>query len=65
MNASNPADLRKVIAASPCTEKLWSSLTPIARRDFISWMDSAKQAETRKRRVGRVPSMLVSGKRRP
>jgi uncharacterized protein YdeI (YjbR/CyaY-like superfamily) len=43
----------------------WKALTPIARRDFISWIDSAKQSETRKRRIERACSMLAEGKRRP
>jgi uncharacterized protein YdeI (YjbR/CyaY-like superfamily) len=43
----------------------WRDLTPIARRDFISWIDSAKQPETRKRRIEKACSMLAAGKRRP
>jgi uncharacterized protein YdeI (YjbR/CyaY-like superfamily) len=60
-----PADLRKAISASATTQNLWSDLTPIARRDFIGWVTSAKLPETRKRRIDRVGSMLSSGKRRP
>jgi uncharacterized protein YdeI (YjbR/CyaY-like superfamily) len=60
-----PADLRKALAATPIAKARWSDLTPIARRDFMSWIDGAKQAETRKRRVERACSMLVAGKRRP
>jgi len=33
--------------------------------DFISWIDAAKQPQTRKRRVERACDMLASGKRRP
>jgi uncharacterized protein YdeI (YjbR/CyaY-like superfamily) len=60
-----PTDLRKALAAGPVAKAKWNDLTPIARRDFISWLDSAKQPETRKRRVERTCSMLVAGKRRP
>lgn len=60
-----PTDLRKAFAAAPKAKDKWSDLTPIARRDFISWIESAKQPETRKRRVERACSMLVAGKRRP
>jgi uncharacterized protein YdeI (YjbR/CyaY-like superfamily) len=60
-----PPDLRKVLVASPKAKAQWDDLTPIARRDFISWVDSAKQQETRKRRVESVPGRLASGKRRP
>jgi uncharacterized protein YdeI (YjbR/CyaY-like superfamily) len=60
-----PADLRRALAVTPASGALWRSLTPIARRDFVSWISSAKQPETRRRRVERVPDMLASGKRRP
>jgi len=60
-----PTDLRQALAAAPMAKAKWSDLTPIARRDFISWIDSAKQLETRKRRIDKACSMLVAGKRRP
>jgi uncharacterized protein YdeI (YjbR/CyaY-like superfamily) len=60
-----PADLRKALAAAPAAKAEWEDLTPIARRDFISWIDSAKQLETRRRRIERACSMLAAGKRRP
>jgi uncharacterized protein YdeI (YjbR/CyaY-like superfamily) len=60
-----PTDLGKALAAAPTAKAQWSDLTPIARRDFISWIDSAKQPETRKRRIERACSMLAAGKRRP
>jgi uncharacterized protein YdeI (YjbR/CyaY-like superfamily) len=70
LNKSNsepkvPADLRKVLVTNPTAREKWGDLTAIARTDFIRWIDSAKQAETRRRRIERVPSMLASGKRRP
>jgi uncharacterized protein YdeI (YjbR/CyaY-like superfamily) len=58
-------DLRKALAATPMAKAQWRDLTPIARRDFISWIDSAKQPETRRRRIEKACSMLVAGKRRP
>src|SRR5207244_13654270 len=60
-----PTDLRKALAAAPKAKAQWSDLTPIARRDFISWIDSAKQPETRRRRIEKACSMLAAGKRRP
>jgi uncharacterized protein YdeI (YjbR/CyaY-like superfamily) len=60
-----PTDLRKALAAASMAKTKWSDLTPIARRDFISWIDSAKQTETRKRRIEKACSMLIAGKRRP
>jgi uncharacterized protein YdeI (YjbR/CyaY-like superfamily) len=60
-----PADLRKVLVAVSKAKVIWEDLTPIARRDFISWIASTKQPETRRRRVESMPSRLMSGKRRP
>jgi hypothetical protein len=60
-----PADLRKALAASnPKTRAMWSDITPNARRDWIHWIASAKQEETRTRRVENACSMLGAGKRR-
>lgn len=60
-----PADLHKALIAAPKSKAKWEDLTPIARRDFISWILSAKQSETRKRRVEKTCDMLMAGKRRP
>ena len=60
-----PTDLGKALAATPKAKTQWSDLTPIARRDFVSWIDSAKQLETRRRRIEKACSMLAAGKRRP
>jgi hypothetical protein len=60
-----PTDLKKALAAAdPKTRKLWSDITPNARRDWIHWISSAKQAETRARRIKNACSMLAAGKRR-
>jgi uncharacterized protein YdeI (YjbR/CyaY-like superfamily) len=60
-----PTDLRYALAAAPKVGVLWRNLTPIARRDFIFWIDSAKQPETRRRRIETLGSRLAAGKRRP
>src|SRR5438105_13063789 len=61
--ATLPVDLRKALAAAPVAKAQWRDLTPIARRDFISWIDSAKQPETRKRRIEKARAILAAGKR--
>lgn len=64
MNPKIPKDLHKVLIYAHAEAK-WNDLTPIARRDFISWAESAQQEKTRKSRIARIPSMLKAGKRRP
>ena len=59
-----PTDLRKALATAPKARALWSEITPNARRDWIHWITSAKQAETRARRIKNACSMLAAGKRR-
>jgi hypothetical protein len=60
-----PADLRKALAAAaPKTRATWSDITPNARRDWIHWIISAKQEETRASRIKNACSMLAGGKRR-
>ncbi len=60
-----PADLKKALAAAaPKTRTVWSDITPNARRDWIHWITSAKQEETRTRRIKNACSMLAAGKRR-
>jgi hypothetical protein len=59
-----PPDLRKALAAAPKARALWTAITPVARRDWIQWILSAKQTETRARRISNACDMLASGKRR-
>lgn len=60
-----PADLKKALEASPKAKALWIDITPVARRDWIRWIETAKRAETRTRRISVACSKLNAGKRRP
>jgi len=60
-----PVDLRKALDAAAAAQALWAAITPMARRDWILWIVSAKQEETRARRIENGCDMLASGKRRP
>ena len=60
-----PRDLRSAFQASPEAKTLWKDLTPLGRRDWIRWIEGAKTAETRARRVRRTVEQLSEGKRRP
>lgn len=59
-----PVDLRQALADAPAARAQWSSLTAVARRDWIHWITSGKKAETRGRRIATACGMLASGKRR-
>jgi len=59
-----PADLRAALDAIPAAKAQWSAITPVARRDFVQWVTTARQAETRARRIRNGCDMLAAGKRR-
>ncbi len=60
-----PADLRKALTSSPAARAAWEDITPLARNEWICWIESAKKAETREHRIERTHSELIEGKRRP
>lgn len=59
-----PRDLQRELSATPQLRALWSALTVRARREWIQWITSAKQPETRARRIRSTCEMLAAGKRR-
>jgi len=60
-----PDDLRTGIVDDHDVLALWLDITPLARNEFICWVESAKQAATRQRRIRRTGEELLEGKRRP
>lgn len=60
-----PVDLKKVITSIPLVGLMWSDITPLARNEWICWIESAKKIETRKRRIKVMCENLIRGKRRP
>lgn len=60
-----PRDLRAALASDPKARAAWTSLTPLARNEWICWTISVKKAETRREHVERVRSELKEGMRRP
>lgn len=60
-----PDELRAVLGASASLTSKWDGLTDLARNEWICWMTSAKQAETRSKRLARLQQDVLGGKRRP
>lgn len=58
-------DLREAVQSDPKVLMLWQNLTPLGRNEFICWVDDAKQAKTRQRRIERTREELLEGKKRP
>lgn len=60
-----PRDLHKALRNDAEALKVWNDITPLARNEWICWVESAKLIETRERRVERTHTELSEGKRRP
>ena len=60
-----PSDLRDMIVSSPKVRTVWLDITPLARNEWICWVEEAKKSETRARRVRVAKSKMLSGMRRP
>jgi hypothetical protein len=61
-----PQDLETAVAAAPQKIRdLWRDITPMARWEWVRWVNATKNYDTRKRRVEVSISKMKSGKRRP
>jgi uncharacterized protein YdeI (YjbR/CyaY-like superfamily) len=60
-----PTDLKKAVLSSPAAKATWGDITPLARNEWICWVISGKQAETRNIRIGKAISKMKGGMRRP
>jgi uncharacterized protein YdeI (YjbR/CyaY-like superfamily) len=60
-----PDDLRRTLVESSVALAAWQDISPLARNEFICWVEDAKQAVTRERRIRRTREELEEGQRRP
>ncbi len=60
-----PDDLRQALETDAKAMETWTSITAVARRDWIHWITSGKKAETRVKRIGVAMSKMSAGNRRP
>ncbi len=57
--------MRALLISDEMTLAAWVDLTPLARNEWICWIESAKKEETRTRKIARIREDLLHGKRRP
>ena len=60
-----PAYLRDFLGTKPKVLLVWQDITPLARNEWICWIESAKKEETRDRRIAIMQDKLLKGDRRP
>ena len=63
---SVPQDFETALEAAPQKiRELWKGITPMARWEWVRWVNATPNPDTRKRRVAVSVSKMKSGKRRP
>jgi hypothetical protein len=60
-----PADFKKALISKAKALAAWENLTPLARNEWICWVVSVKQQETRDEHIKRAVAELIDGERRP
>jgi hypothetical protein len=60
-----PKDFQAALADAPDTSESWNDITPMARWEWVRWINATKNTQTRGRRIEVGISKLRSGKRRP
>ncbi|MET3781565.1 uncharacterized protein YdeI (YjbR/CyaY-like superfamily) [Brevundimonas sp. 1080] len=60
-----PDDLRASLVAAPDALATWRDITPLARNEWICWIETAKKSETRRKRLDWGRASLTDSKRRP
>lgn len=60
-----PDDMKKVLTSKVKILDWWEDITPLARNEWICWIEDAKKDETRKRRMDIMLDKFSRGERRP
>jgi bacteriocin resistance YdeI/OmpD-like protein len=58
-----PPDLAAALAKNAAAHATWQGLAPSHMREYVGWLDEAKRAETRARRLEQTLAMLAAGVR--
>jgi uncharacterized protein DUF1905/bacteriocin resistance YdeI/OmpD-like protein len=61
-----PSDLQAALGKAPQKiQEVWEDITPMARWEWVRWVNATNNPDTRKRRVEVSLSKMNNGKRRP
>jgi hypothetical protein len=56
---------KSILSSEKLVNNTWKDISPLARWEFVRWMDSTNNPDTKKRRYEKAISLLSKGKRRP
>lgn len=59
-----PEDFAAALRGNPAAQAVMDGFSPSARRDYLEWITSAKQAATRERRIAQAVEWIAEGKKR-
>jgi hypothetical protein len=60
-----PPDLQEALTRDPAAQAVFDRLSYTHRREYVQWIEEAKRAETRQKRIGRAMELLKQEKRGP
>lgn len=60
-----PKDFKEILASDKKLLAKWESLTPLARNEWICWIEFVKKPETRTKHIIRAQEELIEGMKRP
>ena len=60
-----PKDFEKALLTDDAGKNMWLDITPLARNEWICWIEGAKKAETREKRIRVGLDKMHKGMRRP
>lgn len=56
-----PADLAGALAKSDAARATWDAMAPSHRKEYVGWLEDAKKADTRARRLEKAIEMMAAG----
>jgi uncharacterized protein YdeI (YjbR/CyaY-like superfamily) len=59
-----PDELATLLAANPTSRKQWEAFAPSHRREYIKWINEARTAPTKQKRLATTIEWLLEGKQR-
>jgi hypothetical protein len=58
-----PSDFSAALAAKPAAQKVFDQFAYTYRKEYVNWIESAKKADTRQRRISRAVENISAGKK--